>query len=880
MDRILMRLRALFRGGQLDASLRDEIRVHLEEQIEENIAAGMSPAQARSAAMRAFGPRSRIEEECRDTRRVSFLKNLAQDLRYTGRSLARQPLLLLAATASIAVASGANTTIFTIARELLIATPSAHRPDRLVHIRMGNGSHVSYRQWQDLRAAGALDGLAGYQIEVDVNWRGPEESVSLLPVIVTENFFEVTGVPIAMGRAFGSEEARAERHPRVAVVSHGFWQTRLGRDPGVVGRTLVFNGQDYTVLGVLPAALRALPGYGMAPEVYLPLSPDLMRDLNDPNGATVQLVGRLKDGQTLAEARSALAAVGDSVGPLYGLKRFGNITQFAQAGTLGQAVDFDGVGAFLGVLLAAVSLVVAIACANVAGLLLSRAAARRHEIAVRVALGASRGRLVQQLMTESLWLAILGTAGGLLLMRALVALIARIPVPLPFPIEVHAAFDSRMLGYSLILVLATTVLAGLTPALQATRPSLVPALKKTDPHVGHRRFTLRSVLVMGQMAVALVLLLCAMLFVRNLRQAQSLDPGFNATHTLVAQLGFVEGRYTRETGAAFLESAVERLAALPGVESASFSRGVPLTMRSGSTTGATLEVVERTGRFDAEYEGNLVGPRYFETMGIRVTRGREFLSGDRIGAPAVVVVNEAFVRRHLGGLDPIGLHLLLPGAKSSYPVEIVGVVGNSRHRTVGESQKSAIYEPYLQRGGRGRFVHVLVRARSSPGEVTRDVRDALAQLDSSAAIDVQPMRSALAFAFLPSRLGAALLGTVGVLGLALAIVGLYAVTAYSVSRRTSEIGIRMALGAARADIVRLVIGDAAIMTGIGLAIGLGIAVFVTRPLAMFLVAGLRVNDPLTFVGTALLLVVVSLAAVWSPARRAMRIDPVAALRAE
>jgi predicted permease len=881
IDRARMRLRSLFRGGEADAALQREMLLHLEEQIDENIAAGMSPAEARTAALRAFGPRSRIEEECRDTRRVAFVQNFVQDARYTLRSLRRQPLLVLAATVSIAVAIGANTTIFSLASELLLSTPSVRHPEQLARIRMNGNSHVSYGQWQALQQTEVLRGLAGYRIEVEVNWRGPDQSVSLLPMIVTANFFDVLGVPVAMGRAFTAAEADADRHPRVAVISHGFWQKRLRNDPAAVGRTLIFNGQPYTVVGVLPKVFRALPGYGLAPEVYLPLSPELMPNLHEPRHATVELVGRLRDGQTLMQGRGALSAAAKSAGSLFNTARTTADAQFYPVGGSQKISEVDSAGAFFGVLLIAVCLILAIACANVAGLLLARSTVRRREIAVRVALGASRARLVQQLMTEGLWLAVLGTIGGLLLMFVLMDLIARVQLPVPMPIELHTGLDSRLLLYSVALLVLTTVLSGLAPALQATRPSLVPALKQDEPRYSHRRWTLRGLLVVGQVAVALVLLLAALLFVRNLTRAEGADPGFDTTHTLVAQISFVEGRYTRETRAAFVQNAVERLTALPGIDRATFAHGVPLAIRSGMTTGASLRIAEGGEPFHERYEVNLVGPDYFSTLGIRLLKGREFLPTDRSGSPVVVVVNEEFARRHFAGGDPIGRHLMLPGPEDApYPAEIVGVVGNSRHRTIGEAQQAAIYEPFLQRGNRSRLVHVLARTSGDPNAAARDVQQALAQMDPSAAIDVQTMRSALAFAFMPSRIGAGLLGALGALGLALAMVGLYAVVSYAVSRRTAEIGIRVALGASRAAVLRLVLGDAVILAGAGILAGLAIAALVTRPLAMFLVQGLSASDPVSFAGTAAVLCAVSLAAAWLPARRALRIDPAAALREE
>ena len=880
LTRLRLRAQSLFQRQSADASLRSELQLHLEEQIAEYVAAGMTPSEARAKALREFGSVSVIEEECRDTRRVAFIQNLLQDLRYTLRTLVRQPLLVFAATMSIAVAVGANTTIFSLASELLFSTPSAKDPDSLVRIRINGNSHVSYRQWRVLEESHALRGLAGYQIEADVNWRGPDASINLIPLIVTPNFFDVLQPPIAMGRGFTASEVDAGGRADLVVISHAFWRKRLGGVADVVGQPLIFNGRPYTVVGVLPANHHALPGYGVAPEVYLPLSRELMPDLNEPLAAVAELVGRLGDDQTPDQGRAALTTAGHRARAFLGDSKFGDVTQFSPAGGFLRLGDFKEVGAFFALLLVVACLILAIACANVAGLLLARSTVRRREIAVRVALGASRARLVQQLLTEGLWLAMFGTLAGLALMIGLMRMIGLISLPVPIPIEINAAIDTRLAIYSIGLLILTTGFCALAPALQATRPSLVPALKQDEPRTAHRRWTLRGILVIGQLAIALVLLLTALLFVRNLSLAAGADPGFDVDRTMVAQVSFVEGRYTRDSREAFLRAAVDRLKSLPAVVQATYSHSVPLTIRSGMTTGADLRLVDGDS-FRAMYELNLVGPDYFSTMGIRLIEGRDFTGADRSGAPTVAIINEEFARRYLGGIDPIGRELSLPGPEGrSSPARIVGVVSNSRHRTIGETQKAAMYEPFLQSGNRGRLVHVILRTRTDPGAVVHDVQHVLGSMDASAAIEVTPMRSALAFAFLPSRVGAALLGVLGALGLALAMVGLYAVMSYAVSRRTAEIGIRMALGATRQAVLRLVLSDAAILAGTGIVIGLVIAALVTEPLAMFLVTGLSASDPISFIGTAAMLVVVSLAAAWIPARRATRIDPASALRDE
>lgn len=878
---IKLRARSLFRRAAVERDLARELQSHVDNQIDEYISRGMTPADARHAALREFGGVARYQEEVRDTWHTSLLGDLHRDLRYSWRSLRRKPLLVIVSVLSIGLGVAVNATIFALATTLFLAPPSARDADQLVHIRLNRGSHVSYGEWRALDATHALAGLAGYQIESEVNWLRGDAAVTLTPLLVTANFFDVLGVPLARGRGFTASEARAELDPRVVVISDGFWRSAFGADSGVIGRAITLNARPYIVVGVLAPHVRGIFGYGSAPETYLPLSRTLVPDLDVPSASVVQLVGRLRDGQTVAEGRAAFAAAArrpEVIEAGTSDTTFARVDLFAPARGLSQAGAPGPIAAFLGVLFIIVALIMAIACANVAGLLLARNAERRHEIALRLALGAGRARLVRQLLTEGLWLALFGTVGGLALTAPLMTLLNGVSLPFPLPIELDLTIDRAIIGYALVMVVVACVLSALAPALEATRIALAPMLAKDAAGTAHPRLTLRRLIAIGQVAISVTLLVTATLFVRNLGRANAVDAGFDTAHTVVAQVAFVKDRYSREARDAAIETALERVRALPGVASAAAATGVPLTIRSGRTTFTTIGIEGAKEPVRVQYHGSDVGPDYFTTMGVRLVRGREFRLADDAGATPVAVINEEFARRYFGGRDPVGRIVDMPGPNDPVPTEIVGVVSNTKHRTVGEATMPAVYGPLGQRNDDSRVVFIIARATTNPDALIGPLRRVIGQLDPSTAVEVRTMRSALTFAFLPSRVGAVVVGSLGLLGLVLAMIGLFGVISFGASRRMREIAIRMSLGASRGSVIRLVLRDATVVAGVGMALGMMASVVVTRPLSVFLVDGLSAHDPLSYVATIVALGVVALGASWIPAWRAARIDPMAILR--
>lgn len=875
--KLKLRWRALFRKNDIG----DEYQAHLEQLTDHLIAQGLSPQEAAATASRRFGNATQLREQSRDLFSFQLIEDLLRDLTYGWRSIRRNPSVAVAAVLSMGLAIGVNTLVFSLIQEVFFATPTTRDASDLVNIRLGGSSHAALPNLRDLDASGNFEKVAGYDVETTVNWR-TESTVRQTPVmLVSENYFDLLETRPTIGRVFGRDDARAELNPRLVVITHRLWTREFAQDPTVVGRMLSLNGRPYTVTGVLPDRFHPPTFLNVLPDLYVPASQELNPSMLMRQSHTLMLVARRKPGQSLGQAYAALQVAVDRIvrdHPKENSASMGRSMRVVPVAGYQQFMDPDSVPllGFAGVLLAAVFVVLWIACVNVAGVLIARAAARRREIATRLAIGASRGRLVRQLLAEAILLATMGTLTGLALHWYLSRLVNGLTLPIPIPIVFQITPDVRLMVYAIVLTGISTLLAGLVPAWQATRPGLTSGLKMEEPQYGYRRFTLRNGLIVAQVSITVVLLSVALLFARSLARVHSMNPGFDLQHTTWAKVTVLSDKYPKEQAFVFASRALETAAAVPGIQSAALSTSVPFNnfMRSGTTVLATADPMH------VEYYHNSVSPAYFETLGIPLLAGRPFASGDRKGAPRVVIVNQALATRLFGTGQAAGERIWFGDKKEGPGVEVAGVVGNSKHMTMGENQAFAMYEPIAQTQPSRTEMNVLVRAAGDASGIVAPVREALSSLDDTAAVEVGPLRTKLAFAYLPSQIGAILVGNLGLLGLALALVGIYGTMTFAVSRRTAEIGIRLALGASNWQVIRAILGTSFATMCAGLAIGVGLAVAVAHPLAFFLAEGIKPMDSVTFGSVILICLVAGGIAAIIPAQRALSIDPKSALRVE
>lgn len=856
--KLLTRVAAWIGGRNPEDDTAEEIRLHRSERVAELERAGITRQEADAQAAREFGPALLALEESREAWHLGWIEDAMRDLRYGARAMWRDPAFTATAIGSLALAIGVNTTVFSLTNEFLLSEPSVRDGSRLAHIRIGGNSHASPVEVQFLREAGIFDGLAGY-VHGETNWNAGDSSIRLFTFRATPEFFPVIGVPLASGRGIlpGDRE--------VAVVSHRFWKSRLNLDPQVLTRTLNLDGRNHSIIGVLTENHRTLTGAGYSPDLYVPL-------LDAQAG--VELYARLSEGMTHSMALARTRAAAAELDRLHPERYYKRAADVRVNGILSlsrlKSGDKMGVGVFFALLMAAVGLVLLIACVNVASLLLARAATRRQEISIRLSIGASRGRLVRQLLAESLLLAGAATGAGIALNLLLTRLLNQVRLPLPVPIYPRIEPDWHLLVYSVALALATAVLAGLLPALKAAR---MPAPASSARLVGSGT-RLRAALVAGQVAVTFVLLTAAILSLRNLSLASALSPGFDVGRLVYASMRLVPERYPNAAAVQpLIASALESLRGMPGVESAAVVQVVPFNDQSTHGGAVRVDGSDQSIRVRRVY--NQVSPDYFRTMGIGIVAGREFTAGDVQSNVAVVVVNEAFAKQVWGSANPVGRTIRFGDA---VPAVVAGVCRNSKFLTIGEDAKPAVYEPF-RLGERQHKIEIMIRSEA-PVSLLRAVQGALLALDRSAAVEVRPMSSAMGLAMLPSQVGAVLFGVIGAVGLGLASVGLYGVLVYGVARRVREFGVRMALGASRRDVMRLVLSDCARITAAGLVVGLAAALMTTRPLSVFLIAGLAPSDPLSYGLVALLLLAIALAASVQPSVRAIRVDPSEALRSE
>ena len=876
---------ALVRRNRAERELADELRFHLERQTEINIAAGMSAAEARDRARRDFGGPEQIKEECREARGVHMIENFLQDLRYGLRTLARTPGFAAVSILTLMLGIGANTAIFSVVNAVLLRPLPFPDSDRLVMVWSTNtksgdtedvGSYPDYADWKARsQSFSAMAAFASRSVTL-----AGEQAELVRADRVAPGFFELLGIAPEQGRTFRPEEQEAGASG-VALISEAFWKSHFAGRPDILGQTLrleadwlVDHSQTFTIIGVMP------PGFNISgPEgepIYIPFVPD-----PDRGHGFLQVIARLKRGVNVSHAQAEMNIITGRLAREYPKD---DSTVGANVQPLADALAGKvrmGLFVFLGV----VALVLLIACTNVANLMLARSAARQKELAVRAALGAGRVRMVQQLLTESTVLALAGGLLGLALAAWSAPILARVLAKnFNIPRIETTRTDLWVLGFALALSLLTGIVFGILPALAASSPDLNQDLRESGRSAsgGLRGRRVRGLLVISETAMALILLAGAGLLLKSMLVMRSTAPGFETLSLLTADFWVPRARFSTPLARMeYFQNVLARVNSTPGVRSAALVADLPL---GGGSDGLGFHIVGRPDpapgeMFDSQF--NIASPGYFQTMGIPIRAGREFSAQDSAATPSVIVINQTAAKKFWPAENPIGRQIALPVSKNATAIlTVIGVAGDVRQRSLGAAPQPEIFVDFLQPGPPWPWLVLVARVSGDPQAMKTNLRAAAGSVDAGVPfLRVRSMDEVLASTLAQPGVFTLLLGIFASLAVALAAVGLYGVVSYTVTQRMHEMGIRVALGARRSDLLRLVLRHGLVLTVLGIAVGLGGAIAFMRVLNN-LIPGVQAVDALTLSFVCALMLGVALAACILPARRATRVDPVIALRYE
>ena len=812
------------------------------------------------------------------------MEGVLHDIRYGTRQLLKHPVFASLGIISLALGIGANTAIFSLVNTVLLRPLPVKQPSQLLQVygtlHKGDDftlqSHANYKDYRDRNDV--FSGLFVYRIAVSsLSHNGSNERV--WGFLASGNYFDVLGVQPILGRGFRPEEDQTPGSHPVAVLSHTCWQNRFAADPSVVGRTVSFNNHPFTVIGVAPKGFIGTE-VAYAPEFWVPM---MMANVIEPGSKYIErrdsdnlfMIGRLKPGVSKAQAKAALDSITLQLAKEYPADNEGRGILLSAPGLFIPSIR-DASITFAGVLMVVVGLVLLLACVNLANLQLARATGRRKEIAIRLAVGASRSRLVRQLITEGVLLSLVGGALGLLLAASVNKLVGSIKLPTDIALIFDLRLDWRVLSFAFLVSILTGVAFSLIPALQSSKPALVPSLKEDVSMAGFRRSRLRNALVIAQVSLSLVLLVCAGLIIRSLHAAQQMRPGFDTKNAVAASFDVGLQGYDEARGRAFHRDILERARSFPGVSSAALTSHLPLGLNY-NFSGVYLEGQPVTSASNLPLAIPMsVSPGFFQTMGIAM-RGCDFSEQEDKKESRVAIVNETFVKKFFAGQDPIGKRFNFTGPKDPF-WEIIGIAGDIKYNSLGERAQPAVFRPQFR--DYDTVVTLVARTHGDPRSVIAAIRAEFQRLDPTLPLyDVKTLTEHMNIPLFPARMAANVLGSFGLLALVLAAIGIYGVMSYVVAGRTREIGLRMALGAQLKHVRQLILKQGMMLAMIGLVLGLGVVFGLSRFLKSMLY-GVSPSDPLTFAVISVLLAAVSLLACYLPARRASQVDPMIALRAE